>query len=78
MPGLAQWIKGSGIATAVTQIQSLARELPYAKGAGIKNSQPTSQLNKKLCSPSKSNIGFNSDLLNTCFEPNTGLGAWIP
>ena len=42
MPGLAQWIKGSGIATAVTQIQSLARELPYARGAAIKK-QPTNQ-----------------------------------
>ena len=42
MPGLLQWLKGSGIATAVTQvaaaaqIQSLAQELPYAIGVTIK------------------------------------------
>ena len=42
IPGLAQWVKGSGIAalageaTSVAQIQSLAQELPYATGAAIK------------------------------------------
>ena len=30
--GLAQWVKGSGVATAVAQIQSLIQELPYAVG----------------------------------------------
>ena len=38
-----QWVKGSGIAaavayvTAAAQIQSLARDLPYASAAAIKN-----------------------------------------
>ena len=38
IPSLAQWVKGSSIATtmvwgaAVAQIQSLAWELPYAAG----------------------------------------------
>ena len=31
-----QWLKGSGFAAAVAQIQSLTRELPYAVGASIK------------------------------------------
>ena len=41
IPRLAQWVKGSGIATAVVQvvavawIQSLATELPCAAGAAI-------------------------------------------
>ena len=41
IPGLVKWIVGSGIATpmvwiaAVAQIQSLARELPYAKDVVI-------------------------------------------
>ena len=36
IPGHAQWVKGSRVATAVAQIQFLARELPYAVGASIK------------------------------------------
>jgi len=42
VPGLACWVKGSGIATTVAlvavvaQIQSLAWELPYAIGAAMK------------------------------------------
>ena len=36
IPGPVQWVKGSGVATAVARIQSLAQELPYAKGAAIK------------------------------------------
>ena len=45
IPGSAQWVKGSGIVTAapqvvaVAQIQSLARELPYAAGVAIKLKQ---------------------------------------
>ena len=34
--GLAQWVKGSGVATAVAQIQSLAQELTYATHVAIK------------------------------------------
>ena len=30
IPGLAQWVKGSSVATAAAQIQSMAWELPYA------------------------------------------------
>ena len=37
-PGLAQWVKGSGVATAVARIQSLAQELPYAVSVAIKKS----------------------------------------
>ena len=42
IPGLAQYVKGSGVATAVAQItaaawiQSLAWELPYTAGVAIK------------------------------------------
>ena len=37
IPGVAQWVKGSGVdvAVAVAQIQALARELPYARGMAI-------------------------------------------
>ena len=42
LPAPPQWIKGSGIATAVVRIQSPAWELPYAEAA-IKNK------NKKKC-----------------------------
>ena len=33
--GPVQWVKGSSIATAAAQIQSLARELPYPMGMAI-------------------------------------------
>ena len=33
---LSQWVEGSGIATAVALIQSLAWELTYATGVAIK------------------------------------------
>ena len=36
MPSLAQWIKGSSLATAVAQIRSLAWEFPYVSGVAIK------------------------------------------
>ena len=36
IPGLAQWVKGSGVAAAVAQLQSLAQELPYAADVSIK------------------------------------------
>ena len=36
IPGLAECVKESGIATAVDWIQVLAWELPYAVGAAIK------------------------------------------
>ena len=35
IPGPAQWVKGPSIATAVGQIQSLARELQYAMAAAV-------------------------------------------
>ena len=35
----AQWAKGSGVATAVAWIQSLAQELPYAVSRAIKTKQ---------------------------------------
>ena len=35
-PAPEQWVKGSGVAAAVAQIQSLAQELPYAAGVAIK------------------------------------------
>ena len=34
--GVAQWVKGSGMATAAAWIQSLFWELPYATGVAIK------------------------------------------
>ena len=43
VPTVVQWVKGSGIVTAMAQvtaaaqIQSLAQELPYALGAALKN-----------------------------------------
>ena len=51
IPGLAQWVKGSGIAvavvwvTVVAQIQLLAQELPYAVGVAIKQNE-TKRKNK--------------------------------
>ena len=45
VPRLAQWVKGSDVATGVAlvaataQIQSLAQELPYAVGIAIKNKE---------------------------------------
>ena len=36
LPGLAQWVKGSGVVTATAWIQSLAWELPHAIGVAIK------------------------------------------
>ena len=39
IPGLDCWVKGSGVAAAVAQIQSLAGKLPYAGGVAIKNPQ---------------------------------------
>ena len=36
IPGPAQWVKGSRVATAAVQIQSLVQELPYAMGAAVK------------------------------------------
>ena len=36
IPGQAQGVKGSGIATAAARIQSLAWELPHAVGVAIK------------------------------------------
>ena len=39
IPGLVQWVKASGVAAAVAQIQSLAQELPYAVGAAIKTTK---------------------------------------
>ena len=36
LPCPLQWVKGSGVAPAVAQIQSLAQEFPYAVGMVIK------------------------------------------
>ena len=33
IPSGTQWVKGSGMAAGVGQIQSLTQELPYATGA---------------------------------------------
>ena len=55
IPSPVQWIKGSRIAAAVTQIQSLAQELPYAMGAEIekkKNSMMSTESGLG-CSPNK-------------------------
>ena len=52
-PGLAQQVKGSGVATAaswvtaVARIQFLAWELPYAVGAAIKKKKKLSKNPKK-------------------------------
>ena len=35
IPGPVHWVKGSSIAAAVVQIQSLAQELPYTAGTTI-------------------------------------------
>ena len=36
IPGPVQWVKGSGVAAAAAQIQSLAGERPYATSTVIK------------------------------------------
>ena len=36
IPSPAQWVKGSDVAAAVAQIQSLAPERPYVMGAVVK------------------------------------------
>ena len=35
-PQPAKWVKGSGVAAATAQIQSLVQELPYATDSGLK------------------------------------------
>ena len=47
IPGLVHWVKGSGIATVVARIQSLAQELPHAMGLAIKNNIEKNEKNKK-------------------------------
>ena len=55
IPGVVQWVKGSGVATAVAQvvavawIQPLAQEFPYALGAAIKKTK-TKENQIYLCS----------------------------
>ena len=45
IPCLGQWVKGSGMAVAaVSQIQSLAWEFPYAVGVALKRKNKSSQL----------------------------------
>ena len=63
-PGSVQWVKGSGITgittamawvTAQAQIQSLARELPYAMGVAIKKQKRSSNFTltcKEVVTPS--------------------------
>ena len=51
IPDLVQWVKGSGIATAMAQFQSLAQELPYAVDVAIKKKKSLlfcKQLNRCL------------------------------
>ena len=36
---MVQWVKGSGVATAATQIHSVAQQHPYAMGAALKTKQ---------------------------------------
>ena len=36
IPGVAQWVKGFGVAAAMASIKSVAWELPYAAGMAIK------------------------------------------
>ena len=50
IPCQAQWVKGSSVATATAQIQSLARELAYATNAAIKkkNSKEFSKILHKM------------------------------
>ena len=47
IPCPAQWVKGSGVATAVALIQSLAREFPYAKGVAKKKTKKQKNNNNK-------------------------------
>ena len=47
IPCWVQWVKGSSIATAVAQIQSLAEELPYAVGAATKQNKPPKKTTAK-------------------------------
>ena len=47
IPGPAQWVKGSGIATAAAQSQPLAWELPDATGAMIKKKKKKKEEKKK-------------------------------
>ena len=54
IPGPAQWLKGSGIATAAAQvtvawIQSLAQQLPYAMDAATKLKTKQTNLKENLC-----------------------------
>ena len=44
IPVPVQWVKGSGIATAVAGTQSLAQELPHAPGAAIEKKPQTLNL----------------------------------
>ena len=46
IPGSAQWIKGSGVAAAATQSQSLAQELPCAAGVAIKRKKEKGRNNR--------------------------------
>ena len=54
IPSPAQWVKGSGIAaalvwvTAVARIQSLARELPYAKDVAKKEKKKVRLTDRSL------------------------------
>ena len=49
-PAWSTVLKGSGIATALAQIQSLAQKIPYAMGAAIKKKKKkVSALNILIC-----------------------------
>ena len=47
IPGLAQWVKGSGVTTAVAQVSAMAQnhalvqEFPYAEAVGKKKKRET-------------------------------------
>ena len=47
IPGPAQWVKGSGIATAAAQSQPLAWELPDATGEMIKKKKEKKRKKRK-------------------------------
>ena len=43
IPGLMQWVKGSSVAAATAQIQSLAREFLYVMGEAIRKKNAKGQ-----------------------------------
>ena len=54
-PSLAQWVKGSSIASSVAQIQSLALKRPYTADAAVKKKKK------------KGRLKFFHKIFNLCF-----------